>query len=353
MKNIKYIINFLFLGFVIYLSITTPVDAGPQSTTYEIKAYEFGSGGINGATSTTYSLFGNTGQVDGSSLNSTTYTALPGLTYLLLANVPGAPTLSIPANNYDRIQVVLDSASNPTDTTFAIEFSTTNDFSSNNSYVQTDFTLGASPVYQTNATWGASGFFVTGLTQNTTYYVRAKAKQGTFTETGWGPSSSQTTGTSSLSFSLDSNAITFSNLNAGNSYTDSAKSTVLTTTTNAYNGYIVYGFENHALVTPDGSTIGNYAGTNGSPTTWSGTGFGYTTSDTSLTGGTANRFSGSKYAGFSTSGPGDPVADNPGPVLSSQISNETFTISYRITGNNTTPSGTYTNTILYTIVPSY
>lgn len=330
--------------------------AGPQSTTYEIKSYDFGSGGISGDTSTTYSLFGNTGQVDGTSLNSTTYTNQPGLTYELAANVPGAPTLAIPANNYDRMQITLNTSSNPSDTTYAIQASTTSNFSSNIFYVKTDDTLGttlASTDYQTNAIWGASGFFVTGLTGNTTYYFRVKARQGNYTETGWGPSSSQTTGTSSLSFSLDSNAITFANLNSGNSYTDSAKSTVLTTSTNAYNGYTIYGWDTQALTTTDGSTISNYSSPNSSPTTWSGTGFGYTTSDTALSGGTPNRFVGSKYAGFTTTGPGDPVADNPGPVLNSQISNETFTISYRITGDNTTPAGTYTNTILYSIVPSY
>ncbi len=42
-----------------------------------------------------------------------------------------------------------------------------------------------------------------------------------------------------------------------------------------------------------------------------------------------------------------------GPVQNSQITNEQFTISYRVTANNTTPAGTYKNTILYTIVPSY
>src|SRR5258706_836660 len=347
------ILFYLFLSFILYQLSLGQVFAGPQSTTYDLKAYEFGSGGITGNISTTYSLFGNTGQVDSSSLNSTTFAAQPGLTYLLLANVPGAPTLSIPANNYDRIKVTLNTSSNPTDATYAIQVSTTSDFSSNNKYVQTDFTLGTSPVFQTNSTWGSSGFFVTDLSANTAYYFRAEAQQGKYTQTGFGPSTSQATGTSTLSFSLDSHSITFSNLNAADSFTDSSKTSVLTTSTNAYSGYTIYGWETRVLTTANNQTISNYGSPNSAPTTWSGTGFGYTTNDSSLTGGTANRFVGSKYAGFQTTGPGDPVVDNPGPNLNAEITNEAFTITYCITGNNITPAGTYTNTILYSIVPSY
>lgn len=347
---------YLLIGFFAYLLIPSTILAGPQSSSYEIKSYDFGSGGVSGDTSTSYSLFGNTGQVDGSSITSTNYKTLPGLTYTLQANVPGAPTLSIPANNYDRIKVVLDTGGNPSDTVFAIEVSTTSDFSSNNFFVQSDDTLGVSQIFQDNTTWGASGFFVTQLNQNTTYYIKVKARQGNFTESDWGPSSSQQTGTSTLSFSLDSNSITFSNLNAGNSYTDNSKSTVLTTSTNAYFGYTVYGWNTTALRTNDGNTIASYASPNSAPTSWSGTGFGYTTNDNNLQAGTGgvNRFNnGAYYAGFGTIGPGDPVADDPGPSLNTQISNESFTISYRITGDNTTKAGTYSNTILYSIAPSY
>lgn len=352
MKKVTIFIIFSLFFFI----FTLPVLAGPQSTTYEIKSYGFGSGDTGGVNSTNYSLYGISGQTGQGSINSTTYTFNGGLTYLLKANVPGAPTLSTPGNNYDRIKILINTSNNPTDTVFAIQVSTTSDFSSNISYVKSDDTLGptlTSSDFQTNATWGSSGFFVTGLTGNTTYYVRVKARQGNFSETEYGPSANITTNTASLSFSLDSTAVTFNNLNSGNSYSDTTKSTVMTTTTNAYNGYTVYGRETQALTASDGNTISNYGSPNSAPTSWSGTGFGYTTDDISLTGGTANRFSSSKYAGFTTTGSGDPVADDPGPVTSSQISNEQFTISYRITGSNTTPADTYTNTIIYTIVPTW
>lgn len=342
------------------LFYTAPLaSAGPQSTTYEIKEYQFGSGGISGDTSTTYSLFGASGETSTNTLNSSTYSLDGGLTFMLKAQVPPAPTLSTPASNYDRIKFVINTGGNPTDTVFAIGISTDN-FVSDNKYVKSDGTVGtslASTDFKTYTNWGgATGTFVTGLLNNTTYYIRVKARDGSYTESEWGPAASIITSTPSLTFSLDSNSITFNNLNAGNSYTDSSKTSTLTTTTNGYGGFIIYGKVNRPLTTPDNNTIANYASPNTAPTSWTGTGFGYTTNDNNLSGGTANRFNNSaNYAGFTTSSStaGDPVADDPGPVTTTQISNEAFTISYRITANNTTPAGTYTNVIQYTISPTY
>lgn len=338
-------------------SYASPVFADLQSTTYDLKGYGFGSGGTTSNDSTTYSLFGLSGQTDQGLATSTTYQLGAGLTYVLQAYTPPAPTLSTPGANYDRILLVINTGNNPSDATYAIQESTTSDFSSAVNYVKSDGTLGptlASSDWQIYTSWGgASGAFVTGLTGNTTYYFRVAAKQGNYTQSPWGSAANITTNTAILSYSLDSNSITFSNLNSGNSYTDNSKTTVMTTTTNAYNGYVVYGRETQALTTPDGNTIADYTSPNSAPTTWSGIGFGYNTDDTNLTGGTANRFSGNKYAGFGTTGPGDPVADNAGPVTSTEISGEQFTITYRITGDNTTKAGTYQNTILYTIVPSW
>jgi hypothetical protein len=331
--------------------------AGPTSTNYEIKDYSFGGGGTGeaGINSSNYTLFGTAGEIDASNLQSTNYTFGGGLIYTLQASVSAAPTFSNPSTNYDRLKFTLNSGIGAADTTYAIGISTDNFVSDTTHYIQSDNTIGTSMVWQTYPQWGgSSGAYVTGLSSNTTYYIRVKARQGNFTEGAWSSASSAATSFSSLTFSLDSNSITFANLNSGNSYTDSAKTTVFTTSTNSYNGYTVYAKETQALTTPDGNTIANYSSSNGSPTAWSGTGFGYTTNDTSLTGGTANRFSGSKYAGFVTSSGtnGDPVADNPGPILTS-ISNEQFTISYRVTGDNMTKAGSYSNTIIYTVVAGY
>lgn len=357
---LKKLLTYYFLpGLLITLfAYQTAYAALPSSSSYKLDGYSFGGGGTsNNTTSSSYGLNGTVGEVEFGRPGSSSYKAGSGLTYLLNANVPAAPTLSTPGNNYDRIQFSINTSSNPTDTTYAIQISTTSNFSSGNNYVKSDGTLGTSLAttdYQTTSNWSTNANnFITGLSSGTTYYVRVKARQGKYSESDWGPSASIATQNPTLTFSLDSTSITFSNLNAGNSYTDSSKSNVLTTSTNAYNGYTIYGKVTQALTTPDGSTIANYTSPNSAPTTWSGTGFGYTTNDTNLSGGTANRFSGSKYAGFTTSTNGDPVADNAGPVTTTPISNEQFTISYRITGDNLTKTGTYSNTILYSIVPSY
>lgn len=364
MKFIK-IIFFSLDSLLLMLFFSQTVLAGPQSTNYEIKDYTFGAGGtgqggISGASN--YTIFGTAGEIDTGKLNGASlYSIGAGLTYTLKTNVPAAPTVTNPATNYDRLKIVIDNGGNASDATFAIAISTDN-FASDTRYVQSDYTIGANPIFLTytggaGSGWGgSSGFWVTGLTNNTTYSVKVKARQGNFTESGYGSVASATTSYSSLTFSLDSNSINFSNLNSGNSYTDGSKTTVLTTSTNAYNGYTVYAKESQALTSNESATIANYSGTNNTPNTWSGTGFGYTTSDSNLGGsGGTGRFSGTKYAGFITSSntPGDPVADDTGPVQSPAISNEQFTISYRVTGDNTTTAGRYSNTIIYTIVAGY
>ena len=353
MKHIKLIINIILL-----IIFCTPIAyAGPQSTSYEIKEYGFGAGGtgeggVTGASN--YTIFGTAGETEFGQQSSTNYNVNGGLTYTLQASVSAAPTFTNPSSNYDRLKFTLNSAVGAADTKYAIAISSDN-FVSDTRYIQNDNTVGTvlgSEDWQTQPQWGGtSGAYVTGLLSNTTYYIKVKAKQGNFTESQWSAASSATTSNPSLTFGLDSYTLTFANLGSGNSYTDSSKTTVLTTSTNAYNGYTVYARVTQPL-TSGSNTIANYSSPNSSPTTWSGTGFGYTTDDTTLAGGTAARFSGSKYAGFTTSYPGDPVADHAGPVLTS-ISSEVFNIGYRVTADSTTTAGSYTTTVLYTVVPEY
>jgi hypothetical protein len=358
MKKLTSITIFFLLGSLLF-NLQTIYAALPASTNYKLQNYTFGAGGTASSSSTHYSMNGVAGEVEFGKSSSTNYQSQTGLTYLIKANVPAAPTLSTPANNYDRILFVINPGSNPSDYTYALEISTSNNFSSNVNYINSDGTFGASLTpsnFQTYTAWGgSSGTFVTGLTSNTTYYIRAAARQGSFTQSEWGPAASATTSYASLTFTINNPTIVFNNLNNGDSYTDSSQSDTFTTSTNAYNGYTIYGWDTQALSAPGGNTIANYASPNSTPTAWSGTGFGYTTNDTNLVGtGGANRFNnGTAYAGFQTSGPGDPVADDAGPVTTSQITNEQYTVSYRVTANNTTPAGTYSNTIIYTIVPSY
>ncbi|HET7827396.1 MAG TPA: hypothetical protein VFK97_00840, partial [Candidatus Saccharimonadales bacterium] len=53
---------------------------------------------------------------------------------------------------------------------------------------------------------GASGGNIIGLSANTTYYIRVKATQGQYTESGYGPSSNAATVGQQISFCLYTNA---------------------------------------------------------------------------------------------------------------------------------------------------
>lgn len=169
----------------------------------------------------------------------------------------------------------------------------------------------------------------------------------------------------SLSFAVSPSTITFDNVNAGNSYTNT-KDTTLTTSTNAYGGYVVRAFATDFLRSADNYTVSNFnGGTYASPDTWGGsdTGFGYTSSDTSVQG--SNKFqvnpcpggtalaSPGCYAPFSASAPGDIIADHTSNVTGTPITDQAFTITLRATVNATQQAARYQTILVYTITPLY
>jgi len=167
----------------------------------------------------------------------------------------------------------------------------------------------------------------------------------------------------SLAFSLSASTLAFSNLNSSNNYTDT-KTTTLTTSTNAYNGYVIRLFKTDLMrstVNPS-FTIADFAGgTYSSPAAWTGpTSFGYTSSDTSVQGNdifnSASCLGGGSapcYAPITGSAPGDIIADRTATVSGTPVSNEQFTITYKIQTSNTQRSGPYSTSLVYTIVPQY
>lgn len=364
MKKITgYRVQWIVVMFLLF-TITCPLStafAGPSSTHYQLINYGFGSGGTDNSSSSNYQLYGVLGELESGKTSSSNYGLGGGLVYTLQANTPASPTFSNPGSiYYDRLQLILNIGTDASDTLYAVAISSDN-FSSDNEYIQSNYTPTTNSSnqawlpYSGVSSWGgSSGVFITNLKNNTTYTVKVKAKKGGFTQSGYGPTSSAATLDPSLTFSISSPSLTFNNLNSGNSFTDSTQTTTLTITTNAQSGYSVYGRETGALtgiVTSD--TISDYSSPNSAPTSWSGIGFGYSTDDLSLAGGTSNRFSGPKYAGFSTSSPGDPVADNPGPPASNTAISDTANISYRVTATSTTKPDTYKTTIIYNVVASY
>ncbi len=101
---------------------------------------------------------------------------------------------------------VLDNGNNPSDTLYAIQVSTDN-FVTNTKFVQDDNSLGdtlGNEDWQTYTAWGdTTGINVIGLLPSTTYYFRASARQGNFTQSGYGPTSSVATVAPQMSFDID------------------------------------------------------------------------------------------------------------------------------------------------------
>lgn len=98
-------------------------------------------------------------------------------------------------------------------------------------------------------------------------------------------------------------------------------------------------------------TIADHSGTNASPTIFSSAGteaYGYSTNDTSLGTGTANRFTngGQKWAAMTT-------ANNEVAYEASGAASTTYRIGHQVGISVTTPGGIYQTTIIYTCTPIY
>jgi hypothetical protein len=188
----KTLVSFSLLLFVL-----------PSSTTYEMHDVGFGAGGSGISDSTSYSSIGIVGEQGSSEKNiGTTYNLGPGLIFTQQANVPGAPAFTNPSSYYNKLQFILDTGSNPSDTLYAIAIST-DDFVTTN-YVQADNTIGSSAVYQTYAVWGGgSGANVIGLVPGTTYKMRVKAVHTKYTETEYSATATAATVNPTLTYDID------------------------------------------------------------------------------------------------------------------------------------------------------
>lgn len=160
-----------------------------------------------------------------------------------------------------------------------------------------------------------------------------------------------------LSFVLSSNAITFDNLNGSNSYTDT-KTMTTSTSTNASTGYTTKAYETQLLTSLayPAKTVPNFSGTWTDPLAWPGGtyGFGYTSSDASVQG--SNRFnSGTEYAAFSQTVPGDIAADHTDTVNGSSgaVANEQFTITYKVAVSATQEASEYQSYVVYIVTANY
>src|SRR5205814_129722 len=134
---------FIFLCLFAYLLISPIALAGPQSSHYELKQYQFGAGSTASSSSTDYSVMGAVGEVQIGSQSSEHYQTGSGLSYTMMASQPAAPTFTNPSNYYNKLKLVINTSNNPTDTQYAVAVSNDN-FISNTTYIALDGTLGSS-----------------------------------------------------------------------------------------------------------------------------------------------------------------------------------------------------------------
>ena len=160
-----------------------------------------------------------------------------------------------------------------------------------------------------------------------------------------------------LSFGIDSFSIGFGEIIPGANPTNDQTNT-LTVSTSATNGFTVTAWSTQPMTCSEvgscgSSEIDDWSAGNDNPTTWSNGsfGFGYSTNDITLAGGTAGRFSGTKFAGFTRIGESKPVADRSNTEC--PCSNQQNTITYRIAAPQTKTAGPYSTTIVYVCTANY
>jgi hypothetical protein len=192
----------LLVGLVAIFGPTSAL-AGPVSTNFELKEFNYGSGGTEDSDSTNYSLFGVVGEVDLGDLTGSTYRLKAGLIETIQAPIVAAPTLGNGSNTYyNKLSLSFSAGGNPTDSQFLIAVST-DDFGSDIRYIQANQTLGSSQVWQTFSSWNSGSFNIIGLSPGTTYYVKIASRQGNYTQSPYSGTSSQTTATPTLTFDID------------------------------------------------------------------------------------------------------------------------------------------------------
>jgi hypothetical protein len=229
-----------------------------------------------------------------------------------------------------------------------------------------DYSIGTSPGSTNVQSWTANGtgtdFDTSGLNLNTTqpYYINVRTTDNASNQSVI--SSDGIFVAPTLEFSTSPAEVDIGDLNAGNNFTNQAETT-LTTSTNAYNGYLIKGYAEGLLESQNGDTISMFTGGDYSnPDEWrpGDTGYGYHSSDTLVNG--QNRFNSGTcpgggsppcFAAWSQTFPGDIIADHTSTVSGTPITDEQFIITHRVTAANGQASGQYRTVIIYGITARY
>lgn len=330
------------------LTAASVLAAFSSSPNLQLNNYSLGSSGSSGSHSTNYYLEGSSGELQDGSTLSATYQLKSGEIQAQQPNVPGAPTVS---NNggayYNKLQLILSTSGNASDTTYSVAISTNNFVTTN--YVQADGTIGATAVYRTYSAWGgSSGTMITGLNPNTTFKVKTDAMQGMYANSAYGPATTATTGTPTLSFALGSNSTSLPALSSGSA---SFSPVNLSYSTNGSTGGFIY------VVGSTGglkSPLANYTIPSTSMDLTTGQGFGLRSISTSQTSGgplTAQ----SPYNNASTNVVGAVLTSlQPLYASSGSVTNASATFNIGASRNATTPAASdYQETMTFIATASF
>ncbi|NTU98483.1 hypothetical protein HGA64_00535, partial [Candidatus Falkowbacteria bacterium] len=140
------------------------------------------------------------------------------------------------------------------------------------------------------------------------------------------------------------NTISFGTVPIGTSMAGAQR---LQINTNAESGYQLFLYEDQDMINDRGDTITPVAATNDSPAAWPGLGFGYHTSDDTLSGLAPSRFAANDSYAKLENGMKE-IGYNPLPTVS-----ESIDLLYRLQISAQQQPGSYTAQVVYIVVPTY
>ncbi len=345
MKRKKSLFKFFALALIFVFAPVTTFGEDLSSSSFRIEGDGVSSGSLTGD-STSFGMTGEQNPFTDVNSTSTSYKSSLGYNPVIQANTPDAPTLENPSSYYDRLKLTIDPSNNPSDTLFAIKIVQ----GSNVYYVQNDNTI--SPTlgmedYKTYASWGgASGFLVTGLSPNTEYKAQAKALNGDFTETGFGPESAEVfTSVPFINLALSDTAANIGTLSVASIETSS--DLTATVSTNATGGYTMR-IRGTGDTTNDGlynSSAGTLIDSVGATLSAGTEGYGFQASSTTASVDAKYDLTGNAVGELATTN--QTLSTNSGPVTSEETVGR-----FKATISGSTTAGSYSDTVYFSVTAS-
>ncbi len=362
-QKLLYNIVISMVVLIVPLSLFAQV---PSSSNFRLDTSDFNYSDGLMSSSSNYSSRAAAGAVEENKNTSSAFHFFSGFFPPSYPGIPGVPTLTNTGGMlYNSLDFIISTGGNRADTNYAIAISS--DGFATTKFIQADDTVGDVPAWQTYIAWGGgTGQRVYGLTPNTTYQIKVKARFGPDSETGYslvaqaatilptltviieGLPAGTAIGTATTTVSSSPTDIIFNALQPG---TIKIAGQRVTVTTNATAGYTTTLSQDHDLASPTGTVIPAVVATNASPAPWpigvTFGRFGYHTTATALCTGNPTRFALDDTFAAATSTPYE-IACNTGPA-----STERTNLVFKVEVGNVQSAGRYSNLITYITTPQY